>query len=77
MGENIPILSPKEKEQAHCSPSAVENYKMKEATGELNMTLVVIIAIAAIMAFAMWFVPQIINSANNTWDNSINQKIPG
>ncbi len=50
---------------------------MKEATGELNMTLVVIIAIAAIMAFAMWFVPQIINSANSTWNNSINQKIPG
>ena len=48
---------------------------MKEATGELNMTLVVIIAIAAIMAFAMWFVPQIIRSANDTWNNSINQKI--
>jgi len=50
---------------------------MKEATGELNMTLVVIIAVAAIMAFAMWFVPKIIQSANNTWESSVNQNIPG
>jgi NAD/NADP transhydrogenase alpha subunit len=48
---------------------------MKEATGELNMTLVVIIAVAAIMAFAMWFVPKIIQSANATWESSINNTI--
>jgi len=50
---------------------------MKEATGELNMTLVVIIAVAAIMAFAMWFVPKIIQSANQTWENQINKPISG
>lgn len=50
---------------------------MKEATGELNMTLVVIIAVAAIMAFAMWFVPKIIQSANSTWESSVNQTISG
>lgn len=45
---------------------------MKEATGELNMTVVTIIAIGAIIAFfwVMW--PQIKNTIGNTW-NSVNQ----
>ena len=30
---------------------------MKEATGELNMTLVTIIAIAAVLAFVTFFLP--------------------
>ena len=43
---------------------------MKEASGELNMTVVTIIAIAAIAAFftaVIW--PNIRNSLNNQWNN--------
>lgn len=42
---------------------------MKEATGELNMTLVTILAVAAILAFVTLFVPQILNSIQNKWGN--------
>jgi len=48
---------------------------MKEATGELNMTLVVIVAVAAVMAFAVIFVPRIIKSVNKQWDDSLNTTI--
>ena len=44
---------------------------MKEATGELNMTVVTIIAIAAIAGFftvVIW--PNIKNSINSQWDTS-------
>ena len=44
---------------------------MKDATGELNMTLIVIVAVAAVMAFAVIFIPRIINSVNDTF-NSMN-----
>ena len=41
---------------------------MKEASGELNMTVVTIIAIAAIAAFLMTFLwPRIQNSISNQW----------
>ena len=42
---------------------------MKEATGELNMTVVTIIAIGAIIAFfwVMW--PKIQESINGQWDD--------
>ena len=46
---------------------------MKEASGELNMTVVTIIAIAAIAAFftaVIW--PNIRNSLNNQW-NTVNK----
>ena len=53
---------------------------MKEATGELNMTLVTIIAIAAVLLFVSLFLPNMLksvgdrfNSANN--DNSTNNAI--
>ena len=48
---------------------------MKEASGELNMTVVTIIAIAAIAAFftaVLW--PNIRNSLNNQW-NTVNKTI--
>ena len=48
---------------------------MKEASGELNMTVVTIIAIAAIAAFftaVIW--PYIRNSLNNQW-NTVNKTI--
>ena len=57
---------------------------MKEASGELNMTVVTIIAIAAIAAFLMTFLwPRIQNSISNQWtgiestdQNLINQQQP-
>ena len=48
---------------------------MKEASGELNMTVLTIIAIAAIAAFftaVIW--PNIRNSLNNQW-NTVNKTI--
>ncbi len=40
---------------------------MKEASGELNMTLVTVIAIAAILVFVTAFVPQILDSIEGQW----------
>ena len=42
---------------------------MKEATGELNMTVITIIAIGAIIAFfwVMW--PKIQEAINNQWED--------
>ncbi len=42
---------------------------MKEATGELNMTVVTIIAIGAIVAFFWFLWPQIKNTVTNQWNN--------
>ena len=42
---------------------------MKEATGELNMTLVTILAVAAILTFVTFFVPSILDSIKNKWGN--------
>ena len=42
---------------------------MKEATGELNMTVVTIIAIGAIIAFFWFMWPQIKNTINDQWNN--------
>lgn len=42
---------------------------MKEATGELNMTLVTILAVAAILAFVTMFVPTILDSIQSKWGN--------
>lgn len=42
---------------------------MKEATGELNMTVVTIIAIGAIIAFFWFLWPQIKNTINDQWNN--------
>lgn len=51
---------------------------MKEASGELNMTVVTIVAIAAIAAFfSMVLWPNIRNTINNQWNNtnkSVNSK---
>ncbi len=43
---------------------------MKEASGELNMTLVTIIAVAAIAGIFTLLLPRIRNSINNKWDQS-------
>ncbi len=42
---------------------------MKEATGELNMTVITIIAIGAIIAFFWLLWPNIQNSINDQWEN--------
>lgn len=41
---------------------------MKEATGELNMTLVTIIAIAAVLTFVTFFLPNILNSVGDKYN---------
>lgn len=42
---------------------------MKEATGELNMTVVTIIAIGAIVAFFWILWPQISDTISKQWNN--------
>ena len=43
---------------------------MKEATGELNMTLVTIIAIAAVLGFVTFFLPGLLNSVGDKWNDT-------
>lgn len=45
---------------------------MKEASGELNLTVVTIIAIAAVAAIATAFWPKIQDAINDQW-NSVNK----
>ena len=45
---------------------------MKEATGELNMTLVTIIAIAAVLGFVTFILPGILDSINGKWEDANN-----
>lgn len=42
---------------------------MKAATGELNLTVITIIAIAAVIAFFWLMWPQIADSINAQWNN--------
>ena len=49
---------------------------MKEASGELNMTLVTIIAIGAILLFATTFVPSILRNIGNSWDQKTTDTMP-
>ncbi len=47
---------------------------MKEATGELNMTIVTIVLIGVIAAFFAFFWPTIQESIQDTWnDNATSQ----
>jgi hypothetical protein len=43
---------------------------MKEATGELNMTVITVIAVAAIGAFLWWFLPGILHSIEDNWNQN-------
>lgn len=47
---------------------------MKEATGELNMTVVTIIAIGAIIVFFWFMWPSIKNTISGQWDNVTSQE---
>ena len=49
---------------------------MKEASGELNMTLVTIIAIGAILLFATTFVPAILKNVGKSWDAKTQDNMP-
>ena len=42
---------------------------MKAATGELNLTVITLIAIAAVLGFFCFMWPQIQNSINNQWQD--------
>ena len=46
---------------------------MKEASGELNMTLVTIIAVAAIGALIYVFLPKITETINKRWETTDEQ----
>jgi len=48
---------------------------MKEATGELNMTLVTIIAIAAVLTFVTMFLPDILSGIGDKWGDANNTEI--
>ena len=48
---------------------------MKEATGELNMTLVTILAIAAVLTFVTTFLPKILENIGNEWEEGTGQDI--
>lgn len=43
---------------------------MKAATGELNLTVITIIAIGAVIAFFWFLFPQIKNSITNQWNET-------
>ena len=50
---------------------------MKEASGELNMTLVTIIAIAAILGVFTFLLPTIRNTINKRWNDNAGQTVDG
>ena len=43
---------------------------MKEASGELNMTLITVIAIGLILGVVTLFVPQIMETIQDTWGST-------
>ena len=49
-----------------------EIYKMKEASGELNMTLITIVAVAALAAIFAALYPTLKNTILNQWSRSSN-----
>lgn len=49
---------------------------MKEASGELNMTLITVIAVAAIGAFLWAFLPGILESIQSNWNQDVEVEIP-
>lgn len=48
---------------------------MKEASGELNMTIVTIIAIAGVLAFVVYFLPKIFSSVEDKWKKADNTNV--
>lgn len=50
---------------------------MKEATGELNMTIITVIAIAAIGVFLWGFLPGILEGIKENWEKGTNPDLVG
>ena len=51
---------------------------MKDATGELNLTVITLIAIAAVIGFFLLMWPSIQNSLNSQWSSiSDDSRVPG
>lgn len=50
---------------------------MKAATGELNLTVITVIAIGAVIAFFWAFFPTIKNSISNIWSDVGNRNTIG
>lgn len=48
---------------------------MKAASGELNLTIITVVAIAALLGFLMWFLPGFFNDINDNVRNQTNQVI--
>ena len=48
---------------------------MKEASGELSMTVITIIAVAAILGIISIFLPGIMNSIGNNWNQAADSGI--
>ena len=48
---------------------------MKEATGELSMTTITIIAIIAIAGIVSWLAPAVKNYVQKSWGNLSNTKV--
>lgn len=48
---------------------------MKEATGELSMTTITIIAIIAIAGIVSWLAPAVKNYVQKSWGNLANNKV--
>ena len=42
---------------------------MKAATGELNLTVITLLAVGAVIAFFLLMWPSIKNAINNQWNN--------
>lgn len=43
---------------------------MKEVTGELNLTIIVIVAVGLILVFVSSFLPEVFDSIKNRWNES-------
>ena len=48
---------------------------MKEATGELNMTIVTIVAIGVVLGFVTVFLPGILDSISGGWESSTDMDV--
>jgi len=44
---------------------------MKEATGELNLTIITVLALGAVLAFFWFLWPQIKEKISADWDNPV------
>lgn len=48
---------------------------MKEATGELNMTIVTIVAIGVVLGFVTMFLPGILDQISSGWESNTDMNV--